>query len=78
MEDRTSNKLLCVLFVEFINLLLLIGLTLIFSKSARTSKKTQHFTITKINWLMLFKETMPVYTENHTKARNTKFSVTGC
>jgi hypothetical protein len=29
---------------------------IIFKNSARTSKKTQHFTITKINRLILFKE----------------------
>jgi hypothetical protein len=29
--------------------------------------KTQHFTITKINWLTLFKEIIAVYTENHKK-----------
>lgn len=32
----------------------------------RIAKKTLHFTITKINWLMLFKEMMAVYSENHT------------
>jgi hypothetical protein len=38
-----------------------------FKHSVRTAKKTQHFTITKINWLTLFKEIIAVYTENHTK-----------
>jgi hypothetical protein len=33
--------------------------------SVRTSKKTPHLTITKINWLTPFKEIIPVYTENH-------------
>jgi len=27
---------------------------MLFKKSVRTSKRTPHFTITKINWLMLF------------------------
>jgi hypothetical protein len=40
---------------------------MLFKNSARTSKRTPHFTITKINWLMLFKEIITVYTENHTK-----------
>jgi hypothetical protein len=31
--------------------------------------KTPHFTITKINWLTLFKEIIAVYTENHTKQK---------
>jgi hypothetical protein len=29
---------------------------MLFKNSVRTSKRTPHFTITKINWLMLFKE----------------------
>jgi hypothetical protein len=29
---------------------------MLFKNSVRTSKITQHFTITKINWLMLFKQ----------------------
>jgi hypothetical protein len=33
----------------------------------RTVKKTQHFTIAKINWLTLFKEVTAVYSVNHTK-----------
>jgi hypothetical protein len=40
--------------------------------SVRTTKKTQHFTITKINWLTLFKEIIAVYSEKHTKHTNTK------
>jgi hypothetical protein len=36
-------------------------------ESVRTEKKTQHFTITKINWLMLFREIKAVYSENRTK-----------
>jgi hypothetical protein len=38
---------------------------MIFKKSVRTAKKTQLFTITKINWLTLFKEIIAVYSENH-------------
>jgi hypothetical protein len=41
-------------------------------------KRTPHFSITKINWLMLFKEIMAVYSEDHTKPINTKCSVTDC
>jgi hypothetical protein len=37
--------------------------------TVRSSKKT-HFTITKINRLMLFKEIIPVYTKNHVKHIN--------
>jgi hypothetical protein len=48
----------------------------IFMTSARTAKKTLHFTITKINWLMLFKKIIPVYSENYLKPINTNCSVT--
>jgi hypothetical protein len=44
---------------------------MIFRNSVRTAKKTQHFTITKINWLTLFKEIIAAYFENHTKPMNT-------
>jgi hypothetical protein len=40
---------------------------MLFKNSARTSKRTPHFTITKINWLTLFKEIIAVYSEKHTK-----------
>jgi hypothetical protein len=43
---------------------------LVFKNSVRTAKKTQHFTISKINWLTLFKEMIAVYTENQTKPKN--------
>jgi hypothetical protein len=39
--------------------------------SVRTSMKTQQFTITEINLLMLFKEIISVYSENNTKLINT-------
>jgi len=41
---------------------------MLFKNSVRTSKRTPHFTITKINWLMLFKEISTVYYENYMKA----------
>jgi hypothetical protein len=44
--------------------------------SVRNLKKTQHFTITKNSLLMLFKETIAVYKENHKKPINTKRTVT--
>jgi hypothetical protein len=46
---------------------------MLFKNSVRTSKRTPHFTITNINWLMLFKEIIAVYSdsENHTKHINT-------
>jgi hypothetical protein len=33
---------------------------MLFKNSYRTSKKTQHFSITKIHWLMLFMEILTV------------------
>jgi hypothetical protein len=38
-----------------------------FKNSDHTSKKTQHFIITNIILLTLFKELIPVYTEDHTQ-----------
>jgi hypothetical protein len=38
--------------------------------SVHTSKKTQHYTITEINWLKLFKEIIAVYAENNMKQIN--------
>jgi hypothetical protein len=49
---------------------------MLFKNSVRTSKRTPHFTITKINWLTLFKEIIAVYTENHKKPIDTKYGVT--
>jgi hypothetical protein len=49
-----------------------------FKNSVRTAKKTQLFTITKIKWEMLFKEIISVYSENHMKPINTKYSITDC
>jgi hypothetical protein len=44
---------------------------MLFKNPVRTSKRTPHFTIKKINWLTLFKEIIAVYRENHTKPINT-------
>jgi hypothetical protein len=41
-----------------------------FKNSVRTSKKTQHFTIKKINWLMLYREIIAVYSEIYKKQVN--------
>jgi hypothetical protein len=40
--------------------------------SVRTAKKAPHFTITKINWLTLFKEIISVYSENNIKTAKWK------
>jgi hypothetical protein len=39
----------------------------IYKNSVRTSKRTLHFTITTIKWLMLFKERIRAYPENYTE-----------
>jgi hypothetical protein len=41
----------------------------VFMNSVRTSKRTPHFTITKINWLTLFKEIIAVYSEKRKKLK---------
>jgi hypothetical protein len=51
---------------------------MLFKNSVLTSKRTPHFTITKINSLMLFKEIIAVYSENDAKPINTKCSITDC
>jgi hypothetical protein len=56
-EKNTEGKRRHDLFMEQNNI----------KNSIRTAKKTQHFTITKINWFMLFKGIIAVYTENHTE-----------
>jgi hypothetical protein len=43
----------------------------LFKNAVPASKKTQRFTITKINWLTLCKEIIAVYSENYTKYINT-------
>jgi len=49
---------------------------MLFKNSARTTKRTPHFTITKINWLMLFKGIIAVYSKNNTKSIHTNCSAT--
>jgi hypothetical protein len=49
---------------------------LIFKTSGPTSERTPHITITKVNWLMLFREIIGVYTENNKKPINTLCTVT--
>jgi hypothetical protein len=51
---------------------------ILLKNSVPTSKRTPNFTITKINWLMLFKEIIAVYSENHIKPINAKFSINDC
>jgi hypothetical protein len=51
---------------------------ILFKNSVRTSKRTPNFTITKINWLMLFREIIAVYSDNHAIPINTKYSITDC
>jgi hypothetical protein len=48
---------------------------MLFKNLVRTSKRTPHFTITKINWLTLFKEIIAVYTKNNIKPIKRKFRI---
>jgi hypothetical protein len=48
---------------------------MLFKNPVRTSKRTPHFTITKINWLTLVKEIIAVYSDNYAEIVNTKYSV---
>jgi hypothetical protein len=49
---------------------------ILFKNLVRTSKRTPNFTITTISCLMLFKEMIAVYSKNHAKPINTKYSIT--
>jgi hypothetical protein len=49
-----------------------------FKNSVHTAKKIQHFTVTNFNWLTLFKETIAVNSENHTKHINANSIVIDC
>jgi hypothetical protein len=51
---------------------------MLFKNSVLTLKRTLNFTITKLNWLMLFKEIIAVYSENRAKPINAKYSITDC
>jgi hypothetical protein len=44
---------------------------MLFKNTVRTSKRTPHFTITKINWLTLFKEIIAVYSEPYETYKRT-------
>jgi hypothetical protein len=44
---------------------------IIYKNSVRTSQETHYLSITKLNQLMLFRETVTVYCENHTEHTNT-------
>jgi hypothetical protein len=45
--------------------------SIIFRNSVRISKRTPHFTITKINWLIMFKEMIVIYSKNFSEPINT-------
>jgi hypothetical protein len=51
---------------------------LILKDLIRPSNRTSHFTITEINWLMLFNEIIAVNIENYTKPIYIKCTVTNC
>jgi hypothetical protein len=47
-----------------------------FKDPIRTSKRTPHFTFTKINWLTLFKDIITIYNKKNTKSINKKCRLT--
>jgi hypothetical protein len=49
---------------------------IVFKNLVRTSKRTPHFTITKINWLTLFKKMIAVLNGNRTIPVNANWRVT--
>jgi hypothetical protein len=46
--------------------------SVIYTNSVRTSQETHHVSATEPNRLMLFRETVAVYCENHTEHTNTE------
>jgi hypothetical protein len=64
--------------IHLLNPLKLKLIEIICKNSVCTSRKTLHFTIMKISWLMLLKEVIPVYTYIHTRPIKTKLTVTDC
>jgi hypothetical protein len=46
-------------------------ISIIFKNSVRTSMKTQHFTIIKINLLIFLQKIIAAYSESHIKLTNT-------
>jgi hypothetical protein len=48
---------------------------MLFNNSVRTSKRTPHFTITKISWLTLFKEIITDYPEKSYKTHKYRVAV---
>jgi hypothetical protein len=75
-EGKKLDRFLPCSYTVF-NLYMKLGWTL-FNNSVRTPKKTLHFTVTRINWLTLFKEIIAVYSENHTEPIDAKCRVTVC
>jgi hypothetical protein len=70
---RVDRVRFCVCALEYnINPLKPKLVFVLFMNSVRTSKRTPHFTITKINFLTLFKKIITVYVKNHSKPTNTK------
>jgi hypothetical protein len=51
--------------------------SLVSNNSVRTANKTQPTGIANTNWLMLFKETIAVYTEIHMKQKHTVYGKAG-
>jgi hypothetical protein len=51
---------------------------IVFTNPTGTSKRTQHFTITNMNLLTLFREIIAVYFEKHMQSINKKCRVADC
>jgi hypothetical protein len=58
-------------FTSLQTLFILVNLKNIYMNSIRTSQQTHYVSATKPNRLMLFREIIAVYCENHTEQRNT-------
>jgi hypothetical protein len=60
MITQAADATYAMLVLTIVNPLKPTLVVIILKESVRTSKRTPHFTITKINWLMPFKEIIAV------------------
>jgi hypothetical protein len=70
-EPRSLTLIIAEAGCSFINPLKPKLVQIMSDNSVRTSKKTPHFFIRILNWLMLIKEITPVFSENDIKTINT-------
>jgi hypothetical protein len=46
---------------------------MLLNNEAHAADRTQHFTVTNVNWFMMLEEVITLYSENNTRPINTLF-----